>query len=104
MVVMVGVYLLGKMPSSTSNSNFVKSRQRFTLAHELGHLLLGIPSVIGESFSDMLRSNDLEERKVNNIAAELLLPHRVVRQTVGELPVDAPALHRLAKNAMYRNL
>ena len=40
------------------NSGQVKSRQRFTLAHELGHLLLDIPSVIGESFTDILQSND----------------------------------------------
>ena len=40
------------------NTRLVKSRQRFTLAHEVGHLLLDIPSVIGESFSDILRSDD----------------------------------------------
>ena len=39
------------------NSKLVKSRQRFTLAHELGHLLLNIPSGIHESFSDVLRSD-----------------------------------------------
>jgi len=63
-----------------------KSRQRFTLVHELGHLLLGVPSVIGESFADVLRSDDEEERRVNDIAAELLVPRDVVQATVQELP------------------
>jgi Zn-dependent peptidase ImmA (M78 family) len=51
------------------NTRLVKSRQRFTLAHELGRLLLDVPSVIGESFSDVLRSDDAEERRVNEVAA-----------------------------------
>jgi hypothetical protein len=91
----------GKKAVIRVNGNFVKSRQRFTLAHELGHLLLGIPSVIGEL---LLRCDDKEERKVNDIAAELLLPCRIVKQMVGELPVDASTLRRLAKNARVSEL
>jgi hypothetical protein len=86
------------------NSTYAKSRQRFTLAHELGHLLLGIPSGLTESFSDMFRSDSKEERKVNDIAAELLLPCRIVGKTVGKVPVDASALRRLAKNARVSEL
>jgi hypothetical protein len=86
------------------NSRAVKSRQRFTLAHELGHLLLGVPSVIGESLSEVLRSNNVEERQVNDIAAELLVPRDVVRATVQELPVVASVLRRLAKQARVSEL
>ena len=86
------------------NNGQVKSRQRFTLAHELGHLLLDIPSVIGESFTDILQSNDREERRVNDVAAELLIPQDVVRAVVSELPIVAPVLKRLAKQSRVSEL
>jgi hypothetical protein len=37
------------------NSKLSRVRQRFTLAHELGHLILGVPSVIGETYEDFGR-------------------------------------------------
>ena len=86
------------------NNRQVKSRQRFTLAHELGHLLLDIPAVIGESFSDILRSNDEEERRINEVAAELLIPQDVVKTVVSELPVVAAVLKRLAKQSHVSEL
>ena len=86
------------------NTQLVKSRQRFTLAHELGHLLLDIPSVIGESFSDILRSDDVEERRVNEVAAELLIPQEIVKTVVSELPIVAAVLKRLAKQSHVSEL
>jgi Zn-dependent peptidase ImmA (M78 family) len=86
------------------NNQLVRSRQRFTLAHELGHLLLDIPTVIGESFSDILRSNDDEERRVNEVAAELLIPRDIVKTVASELPVVAPVLKRLAKQSHVSEL
>ncbi|MCA9234230.1 MAG: ImmA/IrrE family metallo-endopeptidase [Planctomycetales bacterium] len=76
-----------------------KSSQRFTLAHELGHLLLGIPSIVGETLSDMLGSNSEEERRVNQVAAELLMPLDVVKTFVPHPPVVAKSLEKLAKAA-----
>ena len=81
-----------------------KSRQRFTLAHELGHLLLDVPSVIGESLPDVLRSNDAEERRVNDVAAELLIPREVVGRIVSDLPIVASVLRRVAKQARVSEL
>jgi len=86
------------------NNRMARSRQRFTLAHELGHLLLGVPSVIGESFADLLRSDDEEERRVNDIAAELLVPRDVVQASVPGLPIVASVLRRLAKQAHVSEL
>ena len=86
------------------NSEQVLSRQRFTLAHELGHLLLNIPTVIGESFTDILQSDDDEERRVNEVAAELLLPKTIVKTVVSELPVVAAVLRRLAKQSHVSEL
>jgi len=75
------------------------SRQRFTLAHELGHVILGVPSVFGETLGEMLSSDDEDEKRVNALAAEILLPQEVVESYVTELPVVAAILKRLAKKA-----
>lgn len=79
-------------------------RRRFTLAHELAHLILGIPTVVGESISDSLRSNDSEERKVNDLASELLVPKSVVCQHCPQVPVIASQLRKLAKDANVSEL
>lgn len=81
------------------NSKNSLNRRRFTLAHELGHLLLGIPTVIGESVYDSLKSDDAEERRVNDLASELRLPEAVVRQSLQTVPVVATQLRKLAKQA-----
>lgn len=81
------------------NDTRVKSSQRFTLAHELGHLLLGIPTVVGETVEDMLGSDSAEERQVNELASELLIPTDEVTKRIGAPPVVAQALERLAKAA-----
>ncbi len=86
------------------NSNQVQSRKRFTLAHELGHLILGVPANVGETYADMLRSDSAEERRVNKLASELLLPTQVVKSSLPDLPVVADALKKLAKKANISEL
>jgi hypothetical protein len=86
------------------NSNVSATRQRFTLAHELGHLLLAIPTVVGESIYDSLKSDSDEERRVNDLASELLLPESVVRQYVPSVPIVASQLKRLATKAKVSQL
>jgi Zn-dependent peptidase ImmA (M78 family) len=81
------------------NNCRARSSQRFTLAHELSHLLLGIPSVVGETIEDMLSSDSFEERRVNQTASELLIPAQEVTKRIGAPPVIAKALERLAKAA-----
>ena len=49
-------------------------RQRFTLAHELGHLILPIAEGIPE---------DLEEKICHRFASALLLPHEALEQELG---------------------
>ena len=64
------------------NRNQAPMRQRFTIAHELGHLLLHEPSQIhvDRGFRVRLRSSssrkgiDREEMEANRFAAELLMP------------------------------
>lgn len=86
------------------NSNQTGPRKRFTLTHELAHLILGIPGVVGESYEDMLSSDSLEERRVNALASELLMPASVVRAVLPTVPVVAGALQKLAKRANVSDL
>ena len=86
------------------NSTNSPTRRRFTLAQELGHLLLGIPTVIGESVYESLKSDSAEERRVNDLAGELLLPESIVRQSLPTVPIVAAQLKRLAKQAKISEL
>ncbi|GAA3961712.1 XRE family transcriptional regulator [Allohahella marinimesophila] len=61
-------------PVVVVSSTWPGDRQRFTLAHELGHLLL----------SDRLASEIDEEKACNRFASALLLPAASVRQHLGE--------------------
>ena len=95
------------------NRNHHPNRQRFTIAHELGHYLLHENEVVhfdGErpGFTVHLRDHassegkDDLEREANLFAAELLMPARFLRKDVHEKPIDlfddpGKALDTLAK-------
>lgn len=86
------------------NSSSSVVRRRFTLAHELGHLILGVPTVVGESFDEALKSDDSEERQVNDLAGDLLIPKSILRKSLPSAPVDATQLTKLAKKANVSEL
>lgn len=86
------------------NRNSSKVRRRFTLAHELGHLILGVPTLVGETYEDMLRSNSEDERRVNDLASALLIPAKVAKEFLSELPVITASLKKLAKKADVSDL
>ena len=86
------------------NSSLSPTRKRFTLAHELGHLILGVPAIVGESYEDMLASDSDEERRVNELASALLIPKDVAKASLSDLPVVAAALMKLAKKANVSQL
>ncbi len=79
------------------SSNSSAWRQRFTLAHELAHLILGTaPDVTARPF----QSNNTEEREADRLASELLIPNEQLHILIGNsLPIDAKRLTRLAKVA-----
>lgn len=81
------------------NSAAPPKRRRFTLAHELGHLLLGTPSVVGEVFDEAPRNLSQEEKQVNEIAGQLLLPLSVAKNTIRRLPVSRKVIEKLAEKA-----
>lgn len=79
-----GVCLNLKMPGKTPvvivNSDAVRARQKFTLAHELGHII--IPWHLGTFIDEIDANNDVNanteywemEREANRFASELLMP------------------------------
>lgn len=94
----------GSRASVMLSSQASVSRQKFTLAHELGHLILGIPSVIGEAISDLQNARSDEEKRVNQLAAQILLPQSIARRAVRELPISLGVIKRLAKEANVSEL
>lgn len=63
------------------NPNIHRHRQRFTIAHEIGHYALGHDPVVGifneRAHADPIRPN---EAQANHFASELLMPESLVRQ------------------------
>ena len=78
------------------NAGHAKVRQRFTLAHELGHILLHkytTPHADGRvrvRFRDdnSSRGSDYEEIEANRFAAELLMPERMIRSLAARINFD----------------
>lgn len=69
----LATYVNGKYPVIVVNGNFPVERKRFTLLHELGHLLLNLPNCeISE-----------EENFCNKFASEFLLPKNIVINDFG---------------------
>lgn len=69
------------------NSAHPKTRQRFTIAHEIGHLLLHRGELFLDaniSFRDSRSSlaTDQEEIEANSFAAELLMPRELLKAEV----------------------
>ncbi len=85
------------------NSEMSDVRKRFTLAHELGHLIYDVPTVVGESVSPFGKRSK-EERLIDKFAAELLLPVSKVTEYIQEIPVTAKAIQRLSKKAKVSDL
>ncbi len=80
------------------NSKTSKVRQRFTIAHELGHLIYGVTTVVGE-FVNPFSKKSKEEKIIDKFAAELLLPETKVLETIKEIPVTSKVLQTFARKA-----
>lgn len=71
------------------NSTHSKARQRFTIAHEIGHLVLHkgelfVDQAVRVNFRDKRSSlaEDQQEIEANKFAAELLMPREMIRREV----------------------
>lgn len=96
-------------PSDSSESGYririnrhePKVRQRFTVAHEIGHYLLH-RNHIGEGLEDTIlyRStlSDAREAEANRLAADLIMPKPLVLKLARELgrPLDSESVASLA--------
>ncbi|MFN8552534.1 MAG: ImmA/IrrE family metallo-endopeptidase [Candidatus Obscuribacterales bacterium] len=79
------------------NESHHPNRQRFTMAHELGHFLLHAEEtkVFVDSspvfFRDATASEGIStaEIEANNFAAEILMPEKFIREQVKKHPIDA---------------
>lgn len=88
----------GMAPVIGVNSSNPKARQRFTIAHELGHLTLHsghgliLERLIRLNFRDATSSTatDKEEIEANQFAAELLMPHSMLQRSLGVLLQGRP--------------
>lgn len=88
------------------NSSDHPNRQRFTIAHELGHFVLhrGITLHVDKNFrvnlrdGDSSRGIDRDEMEANRFAAELLMPTRLIMRDLEQLrDVNQAALDSMAR-------
>ena len=73
------------------------SRQRFTLAHELAHLLLLGDTELALEFRQVRRGRDAEESLCDDIAAALLMPTEWIRLRFSDRPMTLPTVRDLAQ-------
>ena len=82
------------------NSDQPYDRQRFSAAHELGHLVLGHERPASGRFESYLgRRFDTTEVHADQFASELLVPEKLLREKVRELPPNdglPESVYRLA--------
>jgi Zn-dependent peptidase ImmA (M78 family) len=102
----------GSPPTIVVNRAHHRHRQRFTVAHELGHFILGHHDQsqtgvhVDRGFRLVLRGPlaaagvDAREIAANRFAAALLMPEALVRHEVaaqGSRPIDDQAVEHLAR-------
>lgn len=91
------------------NKSHHRHRQRFSMAHEIGHWLLHPGQGVhvddaGSMFridlrdQDSAKGTDLEEKEANLFAAELLMPQALIQAAVEDfVPLDEAAIAALAQ-------
>ncbi len=98
------MYRGGHQPVIRVNRSESAVRQRFTLAHELGHLLFHPIST--HHRDSEYRNNSPLETEANSFAVELLMPAWLVWEVAGQVGIDDLALanaFRVSTQAMkYR--
>ena len=76
----------------------VPARQRFTLAHELGHLLAGDDQGVhlDRDVYDRAQAKDPSEMRANSFASAFLMPEDILRAAVGTAGLTEDAFAALA--------
>lgn len=70
------------------NKNFSNDRKRFTLAHELGHMLM---HVLGDFPIPDYRDQKEREKEANRFASEFLMPEEAIRSSLFNLKLSSLA-------------
>jgi Zn-dependent peptidase ImmA (M78 family) len=84
-------------------------RKRFTVAHELGHMLLGHTNTNSSHEFDVYDGEGFDPKEVeaNQFAAELLIPLLLVKKEIESGTTDIEELARIfwvSKEAMFRKI
>lgn len=87
----------GKKPLIIVNSNIQKQRQFFTLAHELGHIIIPwhLGTIVDEVYSSAYKDffyGELEQ-EANRFAAELIMPKEWIESEIKEHTGSISELH-----------
>ena len=95
------------------NKSSAPVRKRFSIAHELGHFLLGHGDFADsrQTFEDGSYNysdpQNRQESEANEFAAELLMPEAFLKRDLEEAPLDVPALakrYEVSEQAMWIQL
>jgi Zn-dependent peptidase ImmA (M78 family) len=102
--VSLNIKVPGKKPSIIVNTNQSHKRQLFTLAHELGHLIIPwhLGTIVDNIYPKAYKNNHyLElEREANKFAAELLMPKDWMLNEIKNCDTELADLHkRVARRA-----
>ena len=106
------IFVRGGTPIIGVNVLHHPNRQRFTIAHECGHLILHKPRLrrevhVDKAFPILMRDSasttglDRREIQANLFAAELLMPKSLLMKALGNKAFDIddePAISGLARN------
>jgi len=78
-------------------------RQRFTVAHEIGHFLMGHTSA---NYYNDLKSKDPKEIEANQFAAELLMPLAMLKNDLndGKKAKELALLYNVSEESMWWRL
>jgi hypothetical protein len=74
-----------------------RQRQRYTLAHEIGHLLLADPD--RDTIARRMKTDDEVERFCDGFAAALLLPRDIINADYRAMPRTLAVLRRIAEQS-----
>lgn len=92
----------GKRPKIIINKNTARRRRRFTLAHELGHVIIPwhVGNIVDTSdFFDRDTEYNRYESEAHRFAAELLMPTLWLQQLSNEIDSPAVILEQIVRDA-----
>lgn len=72
------------------NDTHPRVRQRFTIAHELGHYMMGHDT--SKILDDTFDKNSDQEKEANKFASEILMPLKILGDDINKKPCDIPTL------------